>query len=457
MAWKHCMVFNSMRPVGHTRARRNTPRVNYSQLHRVGELFPSTMFPNSADNDASTSRPDPSAVNANGHDAQGTASSEAPVGGGPGSTPSGAQSAPPSLAAWATENGLTGATIKTLEDNGCDTVDIVTSLLECDVQEMGLNIGQRRMLLKAIQAAARSNQPSAPPGVGLPQTLQPAVPSLGSHGLPDPLQALVTPGPNDSGGAGLPLADLLSQGQGRQDGGIDINKRSQSSVGVRDPEVFLHLAAQKGEAQYHDIVDFVLGDIAKKAESVLGANSDFELVARSLNSKQNKLWAVTPQQWSAANSAIMARLLQDGLLGLEGVNQYLNYTYKVGELGHVYTWQSVLTYDRQYRILQSRLLFAWGTDISHLRATTLVPKPVNTTASYVNWKAARNNSQQRKFGGSEKAAGQSRDNFNSQYNLCRDFNRGSCSRPNCKFAHRCGIPDCFEKQPASQHDAHSKK
>ena len=88
----------------------------------------------------------------------------------------------------------------------------------------------------------------------------------------------------------------------------------------------------------------------------------------------------------------MARLLQDGLLGLEGVNQYLNYTYKVGELGQVYTWQSVLTYDCQYRILQSRLSFAWGTDISHLRATTLVPKPVNTTASYVNGKAARNNS-----------------------------------------------------------------
>ena len=200
---------------------------------------------------------------------------------------------------------------------------------------MGLNIGQHRMLLKAIQAASPSNQPSVPPGMGLPQTLLPATPSLGSHGLSVPLQALVTPGANDSGGASLPLADLQGQGQGRQDGGININKRSQSCVGVWDPEVFLHLAAQKGEAQYHDIIDFVPGYIAKKAESVLGANSDFELVVRYLNSKQNKLWAVTPKQWSAANSAIMARLLQNGLLGLEGVNQYLNYTYKVGELGHV--------------------------------------------------------------------------------------------------------------------------
>ena len=133
----------------------------------------------------------------------------------------------------------------------------------------------------------------------------------------------MTPGANNSGGACLPLADLLGQSQGRQDGGININKRSQSSIDVRDPEVFLHLAAQKGEAQYQDIVDFVLEDIAKKVESVLGVNNDFELVVRSLNSEQNKLWAVTPQQWSAANSAIMARLRQDGLLGLEGVNQYL--------------------------------------------------------------------------------------------------------------------------------------
>ena len=95
----------------------NTPRVNYSQLRHV-ELFPLTKFPNSVDNGASTSRPDPSAINGNGRDAQGTASSEAPVGADPGSTPSGAQSALPSLVAWVTENGLTGARIKTLEDNG---------------------------------------------------------------------------------------------------------------------------------------------------------------------------------------------------------------------------------------------------------------------------------------------------------------------------------------------------
>ena len=83
---------------------------------------------------------------------------------------------------------------------------------------------------------------------------------------------------------------------------------------------------------------------------------------------------------------------------------------------------------RQYCILQSRLSFAWGTDISHLRATTLVPKPVNT-ASYVNGQASNNIPQQRKFSGSKKAAGQSQDNFNSQYNWCQDFNHGNKADP----------------------------
>ena len=64
----------------------------------------------------------------------------------------------------------------------------------------------------------------------------------------------------------------------------------------------------------------------------------------------------------------------DGLLGTAGISLYLNYTYKVGDLGQAYSWQSVLSYDRAYHKLQARLSFSWGTDISHLRATTLTLK-----------------------------------------------------------------------------------
>ena len=277
---------------------------------------------------------------------------------------------------------------------------------------------------QAAQLHAPPIGSGATPGAGAPPTLQP------------------------SGGEPL-LADLLNavQGQGRQDGGaqLDVNKTVPSAV--TDPEIYLHLAASKGEADYYDIVDFVPGDLgsASASESVLSTGTDIELVARTVNSKRTKLYAVTPQQWTAANSAIMARLIQDGMLGSVGINQYLNYSFKVGELGQVYAWQSVLTYDRSYRKLQAHLNFPWGTDISHLRTTTLMPKVSSSGLS----RGGPNRNPGRGMGKTTPAYKD--EGFNVRFNLCRDYNRGSCNREQCKFTHRCGVTGCFGKHPAASH------
>ena len=71
----------------------------------------------------------------------------------------------------------------------------------------------------------------------------------------------------------------------------------------------------------YDITDFVPGDFGgmAHAESVLGTSSDLEFIARPLGGK-NKLHSVTPQQWAVAISAIMAKLIQDGLLGTAGIS-----------------------------------------------------------------------------------------------------------------------------------------
>ena len=220
-----------------------------------------------------------------------------------------------------------------------------------------------------------------------------------------------------------------------------------------DPEIYLHLAAQKGEVDYYDITDFVPGDFGgtAHAESVLGTSSDLESVAQPLCHK-NKLQSVTPQQWAAANSAIMAKLIQDGLLGTAGISQYLNYTYKVGDLGQAYSWQSVLSYDRAYRKLQARLSFSWGTDISHLRATTLTPKHAVNVG--VPDKAGQGQGVAPQ-GGNRITTGTFKDEgFDVRFNLCRDFNRGSCTQEQCKFTHRCGVADCFGQHPGVSHSEH---
>ena len=233
----------------------------------------------------------------------------------------------------------------------------------------------------------------------------------------------------------------------RRPAGCNQNRPVPGPSAVTDPEIYLHLAAIKGEADYYDIVDFVPGDLgsASASESVLSTGTDIELVARTVNSKRTKLHAVTPQQWTAANSAIMARLIQDGMLGSVGISQYLNHSFEVGELGQVYTWQSVLTYDRSYRKLQARLNFPWGTDISHLRTTTLMPK---VSSSGLSWGGPNRNPGR---GMGKTTPAYKDEGFNVRFNLCRDYNQGSCNREQCKFAHRCGVTGCFGKHPAASH------
>ena len=411
--------------------RRASTRVNFRTLH----LFGTQLYIIEEEMVSGTNPPsdtaDPSAVNGQEEDTTSVG--------------------PANLTEWAQSFSLTADTIKKLTDNGCDSVEIVTSLEEGDVAELGLNLGQHRMLLKAIRGSA---------GAGSRPT-----PSLGaSGGESDGIFAVVPPpgaGGGETGGGAhrllappgedlpRPLAELLGEGQGH---GSNNNNGGQQPPAITDPEIFLHLASQKGEAEYYDIVDFVPGEINKR-ESVIGSTREFELIARAVNSRQSKLFSVTPQQWSAANSAIMARLIQDGLLGGTGVNQYLNYSYKVSELGQMYTWQSVLQYDRQYRILQSRLSFAWGTDISHLRTTTLTPKPVQQSAVHGRGANNRGHGPRTGKGGGSEVAPAKKDNFNAQVNLCRDYNRGNCQRESCKFVHRCGVTGCFERHPASTHEA----
>ena len=87
------------------------------------------------------------------------------------------------------------------------------------------------------------------------------------------------------------LVDLL--GQVKQNGGAQAGSTTTTPAAM-DPEIYLHLAAQKGEVDYYDITDFVPGDFGGTAiaESVLGTSSDLEFVARLLGCK-NKLQSVT--------------------------------------------------------------------------------------------------------------------------------------------------------------------
>ena len=145
--------------------RRASTRVNFRTLH----LFGTQLYIIEEEMVSGTNPPsdtaDPSAVNGQEEDTTSVG--------------------PANLTEWAQSFSLTADTIKKLTDNGCDSVEIVTSLEEGDVAELGLNLGQHRMLLKAIRGSAGAGSHSTPSLVassGESGRIFAVVPPLGAGG-----------------------------------------------------------------------------------------------------------------------------------------------------------------------------------------------------------------------------------------------------------------------------------
>ena len=71
-------------------------------------------------------------------------------------------------------------------------------------------------------------------------------------------------------------------------------------------------------------------------------------------------------QHRTANIRILTESLRMGALEPLALYYYLAYTIKVGEMADRYNWQSILQYDRVYRIQQATYGFRWGSDSPHL-------------------------------------------------------------------------------------------
>ena len=182
---------------------------------------------------------------------------------------------------------------------------------------------------------------------------------------------------------------------------------------------------------YLDITDFVPSFISETNEEVLSSSQSSELIVKSV-SRKPKLESVSPLQWTAANSRILARLLLEGKICQSNIAHYLSYTVKVSTLALRYTWHSVLFYDREYRRLQASYSFPWGSDVQHLMSIHLVPRlegQKHVRADFVR-------------------STQKRDSVIRQ--KCKLFNHSTCVYgQNCKFLHVCNI--CNGSHSQSEH------
>ena len=186
--------------------------------------------------------------------------------------------------------------------------------------------------------------------------------------------------------------------------------------------------------KYYDIVDFVAP--VQREEHNVWEGEGCQLTI-SASTRKPSLESVSPMQWSAANLHIMFQLGNDGSLTQADTHRYLLYTLKVSELAAVYTWRSVLLYDRAYRRAQAQEGFSWGADSPHLDRIHLrhrdhPPNALKTSHAPSTKSTARTPG--------------------SSGEICRNYLRDACGfGAACIHRHVCSLPACGAEHPFIRH------
>ena len=231
------------------------------------------------------------------------------------------------------------------------------------------------------------------------------------------------------------------------------------SSGVDQTELFLrptranHIT--RGKALR--VVDFVSRIRSSEDEKVLSCDSNCKLTL-TLQDTKPKLSAVTVEQFNIANLRMFYELLFSGKLStLRAIQEYLSYAIKVLELATKYTWESVLLYDDEFRILQHTYGFSWSTDHSHLHEVVLMPR---WAARLPHFKQGYPSSPPYNIPetGNKGLPPNAVSHLPSGAEICRLFNsRKGCQRSPCKFSHVCnrrvGSQACGKAHPGFSHSS----
>lgn len=243
--------------------------------------------------------------------------------------------------------------------------------------------------------------------------------------------------PNDGRNTGLRISDNRVSGQflSGQLGQSDL------AGNWRDPQIYLAAASSgKSAPSSYDITDFVSSNVEE--EIVVGSNGTQQVILKS-GPKKPKLESITLAQWSVANLAILYKLVEDGKLHSGNILDYLSYTTKICQLVQRYSLVSVLLYDKEYRQLQSRHDFRWGTDVPHFQTVHLVarvpkPSPNNASKSSFN-QGSRSQTQQSPLTVDGKI-------------ICKLYNsKTGCHYKECRYVHSCSHVGCHQTHSAATH------
>lgn len=166
--------------------------------------------------------------------------------------------------------------------------------------------------------------------------------------------------------------------------------------------------ASKGSSELNDLC----------SGGILQVNDKGRLESKPLTSKEK---VQNIEKWTDAFVIYMIIYLQKHANKASELLQYMSTIREAGSRGVGFGWR---TYDEQFRMRQSLDLKTWGTLNSDLWLRIMTPSLTNASSSF--------DTQQRK---------QSTGQFQS---LCKDYNKGFCTWPNCRFKHCCQLCGSFE-------------
>jgi len=355
---------------------------------------------------------------------------------------------------WAAGKKISLECIKIIIDMGFTSMEALACLGKDDLKKAtGIPVGQQKLLLRAIAGLDNNScdregeintTPEQVEGHVIQQSSAPhPVSGTGEEAFAARLMASM-----GQSATGAPLVQPVAHQ-------VPLAPVT-GNISWQDPQVHLKsLASTKSNC--YEIVDFVDAG-ANLSEKVLGIGDDYELVCRSGN-KKPKLESLSMAQWSAANLAILYKLVQEGSLEVANIFDYLSHTSLVYKLLDTHEMTSVFFYDREYRRLQHTHQFRWGTAANHL------------APSFLRLKSYSHGYQSSLSGGKPFASGNNGFRNNQHYSgdkqsfkpnfashtgtgkvICKRFNGAAgCSMKGCKFEHVCNVPGCGALHPGARH------
>ena len=190
-----------------------------------------------------------------------------------------------------------------------------------------------------------------------------------------------------------------------------------------NPQCYLHIPATR-KSRYRSIPDFIPNMARGRGED----EEEHEVApgVKMVVGRPSRLETVTPAQWVAASSCILADIIanHDHKCDVKQLTlDYLSYQAKVGELACRYTWKSVIQFDDEYREKQHTWAFRWGSDSPHLYCH-LQPRDDKKMKERPKYDKQRRDQTQTTGNGSARP--------------CWSWNNGQpCRRNPCPFLHAC--------------------